>query len=431
MQNKTIAKLGISRRNVLKGAAAISGLSAIGGTFPMPALAQSNPINVMTLSQGIFGQPFVDLASEFTKQTGIAVNMITMGYSEAIQKQAAAFAAQSDAYDVVQVDSVFIKGFAKAGHIQPLDDLIPAAELADYFGDIPATFKDMYSDGGKTFGLATIGNCQRFIYNEAYLKDAGKSAPETWDDLLSAAQKVVSPSKNRYGFVAGTERLVKAFSVWLPIFWANGGKIFDDQMKPVFGDQTGLDALNMLLELVKTMPTGGAAYTEADETKAMAAGLGTLDPVAWIPDAITTADATVQSQLKSAVSPKGKARQAPVMGGLGLTVSKYAKDASAAAKYCAWFNSRDVQAKSIVPHGGQPCRNSAWEANASAKPWFPAVAASLKVAMVRPQIPEWGQVDNAVGAQLSRAFSGEAGPKDALDASVKAVDGIMRDAGYY
>ncbi|WP_181182181.1 MULTISPECIES: extracellular solute-binding protein [unclassified Mesorhizobium] len=431
VKEKNATQSGISRRNVLKGTAALAGMSALGASFPLPAIAQNKPINVMTLSQGIFGQPFVDLAPEFTKATGIPVNMITMGYSEAIQKQAAAFAAQSDAYDVVQVDSVFIKGFAKAGHIQQLDDLVPAKELSDYFSDIPQTFRDMYSDDGKTYGLATIGNCQRFIYNEAYLKDAGLSAPQTWDELLAAAQKVVNPSKNRYGFIAGTERLVKAFSVWLPIFWADGGKVFDDQMKPAFGDQTGLDALTRLLELVKTMPTGGAAYTEADEVKAMASGLGALDPVAWIPDAITTADSTVQAQLKSAVSPKGKARQAPVMGGLGLTVSKYGKDVSAAAQYCAWFNSRDVQAKLLVPHGGQPCRNSAWEANASAKPWFPAVAESLKVAMVRPQIPEWGAVDNACGVQLSRAFAGELGPKEALDAAVKAVDEIMRDAGYY
>jgi len=242
---------------------------------------------------------------------------------------------------------------------------------------------------------------------------------------------VVDPSKNRYGFVAGTERLVKAFSVWLPIYWANGGVLFDQKMKPIFGDQTGVDALTLLLELVKTMPTGGPSYTEADETKAMATGLGTLDPVAWIPDAITTADAATQAQLRSAVSPKGKVRQAPVTGGLGLTVSKYSKESAPAAQYCAWFNSRDVQSKLIVPHGGQACRNSAWEANASAKPWFPAVAARLKVAVVRPQIPEWGQVDNAVGVQLSRAFAGQIAPKEALEAGVKSVDEIMRDAGYY
>jgi multiple sugar transport system substrate-binding protein len=80
-----------------------------------------------------------------------------------------------------------------------------------------------------------------------------------------------------------------------------------------------------------------------------------------------------------------------------------------------------VQSKRIIPHGGQLCRNSAWEANATTKPWFPAVAASLKVAVVRPQIPEWGQVDNAVGVQLSRAFAGQIAPKDALAAAVNSA----------
>ena len=421
----------VTRRNLLKGAVAASGLAAIGASFPCPALAQAKTINVLTLGEGIFGQPFVDLAPEFTSATGIKVNAITMGYNEAIEKQVAAFAAQSSAYDVVQVDSIYIKGYAKAGHLQPLDSLIPNDQLSDYFGDIPLTFKDMYAADGKTYGMATIGNCQRFVYNGAHLKAVGLGIPQTWNDLLIAAQKVVDPSANRFGFVAGTERLAKAFSVWLPIFWANGGVLFDDKMKPIFADKTGVDALIFLLELVKTMPTGGAAYTEGDETKAMATGLGTLDPVAWIPDAYTSADAAIKPQLGTGVSPQGSATRAPVMGGLGLTVSKYAQDASAAAQYVAWFNSRDVQIGKIVQHGGQPCRNSAWAANASAKPWFPAVAESLKVAKVRPQIPEWSQIDGEVGVQLSRAFAGEILPQDALESSQKSVDGIMRDAGYY
>jgi multiple sugar transport system substrate-binding protein len=422
---------GVSRRTVLKSAAALTGTAIAGGLFPTPAISATTTINVLSLGEGIFGQPFVDLSPEFTKETGINVNSITMGYNESIQKQVAAFAAHSSSYDVVQVDSIYLKGYAKAGHLLPLDDLIPSDELSDFFSDIPQTYRDMYSDDGKTYGLATIGNCQRLIYNKAHLDAAGVAVPETWDDLLSASQKVVDAGANRYGFIAGTERLAKAFSVWLPIYWANGGVLFDDQMKPIFADQNGVDSLSFLLELVKTMPPGGPAYTEADEVKAMATGLGTLDPVAWIPDAIVTADATTKPQLVSAVPPKGKVTTAPVMGGLGLTVSAYCADPKPAALYAAWFNSRKVQSDMIVQHGGQPCRNSAWDANASAKPWFPAVAASLKVAKVRPQIPEWGQVDGEVGVQLSRAFVGEISPKEALETAQKSVDQIMRDAGYY
>ncbi|NNU62824.1 extracellular solute-binding protein [Ochrobactrum soli] len=421
----------ISRRTLLQSAAALSSVAAVGGLFPTPAISATTTINVLSLGEGMFGQPFVDLSPEFTKATGIKVNNITMGYSEAIQKQVAAFAAGSSSYDVVQVDSIYLKGYAKAGHLLPLDDLIPAEELKDFFSDIPQSFKEMYGADGKTYGMATIGNCQRLIYNKAHLDAVGLDLPGTWDDLLTASQKVVDPKQARFGFIAGTERLAKAFGVWLPIFWANGGVLFDDKMKPVFADQNGVESLAFLLELVKTMPPGGAAYAESDEVKAMASGLGTLDPVAWIPDAHVTADAKTKSQLFSGVPPKGKVGSAPVMGGLGLTVSKYCQDPKPAAQFVAWFNSRDVQSNMIVPHGGQPCRNSAWAANSSAKPWFPAVAESLKLARVRPQIPEWSQVDAEVGVQLSRAFAGEASPKDALEAAQKAVDQIMQDAGYY
>lgn len=419
---------GLSRRSLLKGTAAAA---VAAGGLARPAIAQGTSITAITMGQGIFGQPLVELTPAFTKATGIKVNLITMGYNETIEKQVAAFAAHSSAYDVVQIDSIYLKGYAQAGHLKPLDALIPQTMLSDFFSDIPPALKEMYSAQGKTYGMATVANCQRLIANTAHLKAAGLGVPATWDDLLTAAQKTVNPGAKQYGFVAGTERLIKAFSVWLPIFWANGGQLFDAQMKPVFADQTGVDALAFLLELVKTMPTGGAAYTEADETRAMATGLGTLDPVAWIPDAISTATPAMQGELVSAVSPKGKVCNAPVMGGMGLTVSNYSKDPKAAAEYIAWFNSRDVQTHDMVPHGGQPCRNSAWAANASAKPWFPAVAASLKVAKVRPQLPEWGQIDSAVGVQLSRAFVGEITPQQAMENGRKAVDGIMKDAGYY
>ncbi|MCB8878082.1 ABC transporter substrate-binding protein [Acidisoma silvae] len=423
-----LSKSALTRRTLLKGAAATS-LAA--GGLARPAIARDMSITALTMGQGIFGQPLVELTPAFTKATGIKVNLITMGYNESIEKQVAAFAAHSSAYDVVQIDSIYLKGYVQAGHLKQLDNLVPQAQLADFFSDIPPALRQMYSADGKTYGMATVANCQRLIANTVHLKAAGLGVPQTWDDLLAASQKTVNPGAKQFGFVAGTERLIKAFSVWLPIFWANGGELFDAKMKPIFGDQTGVDALTFLLELMKTMPTGGAAYTEADETRAMATGLGTLDPVAWIPDAIVTASPDMRPNLVSAVSPKGKVCQAPVMGGMGLTVSNYSRDAQAAAEYLAWFNSRDVQSKDLVPHGGQPCRNSAWAANASAKPWFPAVAASLKVAKIRPQLPEWGQIDSAAGVQLSRAFVGEITPQQAMQNAQKAADGIMRDAGYY
>src|SRR5690606_35391175 len=143
--------------------------------------------------------------------------------------------------------------------------LIPNDQFADFYADTPATLKEVWGLDGKTYGLATIGNCQNGIYNLAHLKDAGLDLPDTWDDVLSHAQKVVNPDKNVYGFVAGTERLTKAVLVWLPIAWANGAELFDDTWHPVFNSEAGVNSLAFLLELMKTMPPGGGAYTESDE----------------------------------------------------------------------------------------------------------------------------------------------------------------------
>jgi multiple sugar transport system substrate-binding protein len=419
-----------NRREFLSRTALGAGAVGLGG-FAGKARADTVTINVLTLGEGIFGDPFLKLSPEFTAATGVKVNNVAMGYNETMQKEATVFAAASSELDVVAVDYMFLKGFAKAGHLAALDDLIPAAEMADFVSDTPQGLRDVWAFDGKTYGMSTIGNCQNSIYNKKLLGDAGLGTPDTWADVLSSAQKVVDASQNRYGFVAGTERLTKAVLVWLPIAWSNGAELFDDKWRPIFNSKPGVDSLSFLLELMKTMPPGGGAYTESDEVKSLATGLAALDPVSWIPDSIKTATPEVKPQLVTRIAPMGAVRRAPVLGGIGLTVSNYSPNKVAAAKFVAWFNSRDVQISKIVQNGGQPCRNSAWAANLNAEPWFASLSENLKVAKPLPQIPEWGQIDAAISAQLSSAFAGEIDAKTALDRAAASVDGVMKDAGYH
>jgi multiple sugar transport system substrate-binding protein len=396
-----------------------------------PSTAAHEPITVLTLADGIFGSPFVKLADTFTAQTGIPVKMVTMGYDEEVQKTLAAFASKSDEYDVIQSDYIFVKGYAKAGHLEPLDKWLSADVLNEYWNDVPASVKAMYDWQGHPIGMGTIGNSQKFIYNTAALQSVGLQIPKTWDDLLTAAQKIKAAGNGKYGFTAGLEKLAKATGVWLPIFISNGGQVFDDTMHPQINSQAGKDALTYLLKLVDTMPPGGAAYTEGDEIKSMATGLAGVDPVAWVPDGFTTAAPDIQKNIQFGLQPAGSLGSKPVMGGLGLTVSAYSKHKADAAAYVAWFNSKTVQSDLIVKNGGQPVRTSAWAANADGQPWFKAQADNLAVAWVRPQIPEWSQVDAAIGTAMSQALSGELSVSQAMDQAQQQVDKIMKDAGYY
>jgi multiple sugar transport system substrate-binding protein len=396
-----------------------------------PSTGTHEEITVLTLGDGIFGSPFVKLTDQFTSETGIPVNLVTMGYDEEIQKSLAAFAAKSNEYDVIQADYIFVKGWAKAGHLEPLDNWLGADVLNDYWSDVPAAVKDMYDWQGHPIGMGTIGNSQKFVYNTAALQAAGVDVPKTWEELLVAAQKIKATGNGTYGFTAGLEKLVKATGVWLPIFISNGGQVFDESMHPQINSQAAKDALTYLIKLVDTMPPGGAAYTEGDEIKSIATGTAGLDPVAWVPDGYTTAAADLQSNLAFGLQPAGSSGSKPVMGGLGLTVSAYSTHKADAAAYVAWFNSKKVQSDLIVQNGGQPVRASAWAANADAQPWFQAQADNLAAAWVRPQIPEWSQVDTAIGTAMSQALSGELTVDQAMDQAQQQVDQIMKDAGYY
>jgi len=425
----------VSRRDLLRiSAVLLLTLVLVLPGSATPALAEEPvTITVLTLGGGIFGQPFTDLKPEFEEAfPGIKVNLITMGYDEAIKKYTLAFASGSDTYDVVQVDYIFAPGFAQAGHLVPLDDLLGEEWLNDFIEDTAEGVRAGYMYDGKIYGLPTIGNSQRFIFNKAIAEAEGVAPPTSWEELLEACKAVNKPEKNQYGFAVALERLVKATGVWLPIFWSNGGELFDEEMHPMVNSEEGVQALEYLLELMEYMPPGGPSYTETDEVKAMGTGLAVFDPFAWIPDPITNpANPEVGEQLDTILQPAGSVRSAPVMGGLGLVIPTYSKNQDAALEYVKWFNSKDVQKDLIIPGGGQPCRTSAWEANVDLQPYFKGLLENINAAKVRPGIPEYGAVDGIIGLQMSRALNKEVTPQEAMDEAQRQIEELMEKAGYY
>jgi len=394
----------------------------------------SGEVVVLSLGEGIFGEPFVKLSPEFEKEyPGVKVTNLTFGYNEAVKKYFAAFAAKNPAYDVLQIDYIHSKGFSAAGHLEPLDEYLGKEWIDDFVKDCPENVYGMYTYEEKFYGLPTIGNSQKFIYNMKMLAGVGYARPDTWDEVLEASKRITKAGKDQYGFVAGFERLVKVAALWFQLFWADGGEVFDENLTPQLNTKPGVDALKTLLELIKYGPPGVGAYAETDETKAIGTGLAAMDPFVWIPAAITRPmDPEMAKYLWMDVVPKGKVRRGPVMGGLGLVVSTYSGNKDAAAEYVKWFNTKKVQ-MIVIQNGGQPARTSGWIENLhlDKQGYLKAAMDNMRVAVVRPQIPEYAQLDSILGLHGSRAFTGELTPKEAMDGAQKDTLKMMKEAGYY
>ncbi len=302
----------VTRRTFLMGAGAlaIAGVvaspkgvgTALASPLRRPAASpgKEGSITVMTLGGGIFGLPYLNLKSQFEKETGISVNLVQMGASEEDDQVGAILAARNSEYDVLQIDPSLLAGFAAGHNLVPMNDALPSSFVTEVVADVAPGIIKEWTVNGALMGLPTEGNCEQGQVNKKYLAELGLPVPQTWDQLLSGAQKAVAAKKGIYGFDGNMERTLYAVPTWLPIFWGNGGELWDESYEPQLTSPAALDALELLLDLVKTMPPGGASYIEAQATKAMAAGLTVYNPDGWIPDPFTTSSPPVTAELEGA-----------------------------------------------------------------------------------------------------------------------------------
>lgn len=431
--------LAVTRRKFLMGvagaAAAGLGLAACGA--PGPASKRSSassgthqPLTVLTLGTGIFGSPFTALTPTFEHVSGATVKLVTMGYTQEVAQENAIFVSHSSEFDVLQVDPSLLPGFASGGHLAPIEPYLSSGFLAGYKADVPETLLSMYSHQGTLLALATIGNSEQGQYNSSILSAAGLKVPTTWEEMLSGSLSIRRLAPTRYGYVTAMTASDYALPSWLPVLWGNGGDLFSPDWEPQVTTTVAQESFALFLDLVHTGPPGAGSFHQSEETKAMAAGLCAYNPVSWVPDPFTVAPPAVGHELKPLVCPAGTKTRAPVMGGLGLAISAYSKNKRLAGEYIEYFNSKTVQDNDIVKAGGQPCRNSAWEKNLDAEPWFPSVYENLKFARLRPPIPPYAQIQSQVGTLIVEAATGTSSPRAALASAQTTMASIMRSAGY-
>lgn len=138
-----------------------------------------------------------------------------------------------------------------AGHLYPLDDLIPR-ELRD---DIePSSFNAVRWDGSD-LGVPYSANLVILFVNRALLAAAGIARPPaTWDELLAAARELtrdgVAGLALPFGQLDGIGSLT---SHWIILLQQAGGRLLDERGRPDFVDLAGVDALQLLVDLAPTL----------------------------------------------------------------------------------------------------------------------------------------------------------------------------------
>lgn len=359
---------------------------------------------------------------------GVEVNTQLMPFDKANELATIALSSKADTLDIVYASDSTVLKYAKNGWLRPLDDLF--AKFKDEFklGDISDSVLNSYRYNGHLYVLPHTVNVMLFFYRGDVLKQAGKTPPKTIPEYVELAKTLNTPMR------AGTISCLKPVDASLnETHWyvnALGDGWFDDKWKPVFNDEKGVAAVEMLKQATQYAQRGFASAANDECMLALQQDLAAMG-LQWATRAAAMDDpkkSRVTGKMDWMAAPSGHAR----VSGDGYALSAFSKqDPELLFRIIATSSSepsmREAAALMVPP------RQSVLRDPALAQQfrYYPAILASLDTAVPFPALPEFYEAGEFIARRVLQAVNGEMGVKEALDAAAGETEQLLKSRGYY
>jgi multiple sugar transport system substrate-binding protein len=404
----------------LLAAALATGLSG-------PAFAET--VNI--LMEGVPDTEYVKtLLPEFTKETGIEVNLEVVNYAEMHTKLVPQLVAPKGSYSAIVVDFYWVGEFTKAGWLQPLDERIKADNF-DTAVYVPKLMDLVGRVDGTTYMLPFYNYAMGLLYRKDLLADEKNKTdfkakygfdldvPKTWDEYLKQVEFFTKDGIN--GVVNQGLRPDPIAMEWSNYLFANGGEYHDANWKATLNTEAGVKAIEQYTTNVnKYGPLGSASFSFDEAFNVMAQGK------AYSYITYNFFRAGIDDASKSAVVGKVEIMAVPgteagkggsLNGAWGWAIPKSSPNADAAWKFLKWVESPAI-AKKRALQGGSPTRTDVFDdAEVNAKyPYAKALKEMLLTSHNFPVFTYTPQLVEVLGRELSLAVAGEKKPADALAA---------------
>jgi multiple sugar transport system substrate-binding protein len=346
-----------------------------------------------------------------------------------LQKLQTGFA--SDTYpDISYAFGNWATELGVSGRTLDISELV--AEPDSGWDEFPEAATATATVDGEVIGFPAVVDNLGLIYNTELFEQAGLDPPDetwTWDDFRTAAKALTDDDRNLYGTaypVSGTEDTVWRF--W-PQLWQNGGEVLDEDGKPAFNSEAGVEALELWRQMAVEdesvyLDQNGEKYAPSF----YAGNIGMIISGPW-----------VLFDLKEAKTPYG-VTLLPGTDGNHQTISgpdlwvlldhDDEQRAAAAYDFISWLTEPEQDVRWNVAYGNLPLRSSAAETPEFEKytetyPGGQVFFENLENATTpRPTVQGYTAMSQSVATAISKVLGGQAEPQQALDeaAEQSAID---------
>jgi multiple sugar transport system substrate-binding protein len=402
----------------------LAGALAWGGAA---AQAQTE-LNAVFMSQAAYSEADIRAMTEayMAEHPDVTVNLEFVPY-EGLRDKTLLAQGSGGGYDVVLFDVIWPAEYATNNILLDVSDRItPEMES----GVLPGAWSTVeYNDA--RFGMPWILDTKYLFYNRSMLEQAGIEAPpRTWSELSEQAKAIKDAGIVEFPIVwswAQAEAVICDYTTLLSAF---GGKFLDDQGKPAFAADGGLQALEYM---VQTLEDGisnpnSVEYLEEDVRRVFSNGEAAfaLNWTYMYNLANAGDDSTVKGQVGVAPAPgvEGVSELSAMNGSMGLGVTATSQHPDEAWDYVVYITSQPVQ--NDYAELSLPIWSSSYEDPAVTEGREELIAAASKALAVmypRPTTPAYNELSTLLQVAIQEALLQVSSPADAL-ANAAASSGL-------
>ena len=379
-----------------------------------------------------------EVIPKFERETGAKVDVTEVDATRLYDKIKLNVSSQKSSYDVVMVDMIWLGEFGKRRNLLlPLKDHLSEGYDLDDIIDTYLKADSMYD--GKLYTLP-IGVQGTFLaYRRDIFEKYGEVPPQTMEELMETAKSIYEKSDGEiYGITLRGRRGHGIVFSWSQFLWAFGGQPMNyETMKPTLDSDEAVESLEFYVELLNSAgPPDVGSYTFDSMFSSWTQGSAAMYLDAsvagfWEKGAIPE----ISGKIGYDIMPRKKGEpHTGSLGGWGLGVPAASSNQSLAVDFIQ-FASNKENAEVLIENGRAAIRESTFSDQevSSEYWWYPKLEMVAKVGEpnFRPRIPEYPQLEQALGKELSAALSGIKEPKEALKDANEQWREILSEAGYY
>jgi multiple sugar transport system substrate-binding protein len=364
---------------------------------------------------------------QFQQQTGIKVNLQVIGWPDLYSKILAA-TTSGKGPDVLNIGNTWAASLEATGAFLPFGDKeFSAIGGKDKF--VEASLKTGGVPGKPPTSVPYLGLAYGLYYNKKMFSGAGLQPPKTWEQLVSDAKKLTSPSKGVYGMAMEGGSYTEGVHFAFIFGQQHGADPFNSSGKPDFTSQGMIAGVKQYVDLMgadKVVNPSSAQYKNGPEApgdfaKGKAAMLMSQN----------NADNTLQADgMKSSEygvvpipAPSNAAKDtASFVAGINLSIFNNTKNKVGALKFVKFMTSKQTQATLDKPFTALPVVKGGtvnFTDNPAEAQAFQSVLQTRSVPL--PLVPAEAAYETNVGNAVNSLVAQAATGKPVTDSDVKAA----------